>query len=123
MIADHGRAVLGAAVHALSERKAEDLVILDLRGRVPFADFFVICHGTSDRQVRSLAEAVEGEVRERTGSRPRREGELGAEWVLLDYGDLLVHVFSESAREYYRLDRLWSDAPRLDAAAVLAGDV
>lgn len=123
MTADRSLTVLGAAVSALSERKAEHLVIIDLRGRVPFADFFVICHGTSERQVRSLAEAVEGEVRDRTGARPRREGDLGAEWVLLDYGDLLVHVFSEAAREYYRLDRLWGDAPHLDPAAVLAGNL
>lgn len=122
-MADRELAALAAAVGALSERKAGQLVVIDLRGRVPFADFFVICHGTSERQVRSLAEAVEGEVRDRTGLRPRLEGQLGAEWVLLDYGDVLVHVFSEAARDYYRLDRLWGDAPHLDPARVLAGEI
>ncbi len=122
-MAERELAALAAAVGALSERKAGRLVVIDLRGRVPFADFFVICHGTSERQVRSLAEAVQGEVRDRTGLRPRLEGEPGAEWVLLDYGDVLVHVFSEAGREYYRLDRLWGDAPHLDPARVLAGEI
>ncbi|GAB4376076.1 MAG: ribosome silencing factor [Acidobacteriota bacterium] len=122
-MSDRSLEALAAVVGVLAERKAEELVVIDLRGRIPFADFFVICHGTSERQVRSLAEAVEGEVRERTGLRPRREGELGAEWVLLDYGDVLVHVFSEAGREYYRLDRLWGDAPHVDPASVLSGDV
>lgn len=123
MTLDRPERALVAAVKALNERKAENLTVLDLRGRIPFADYFVICHGTSDRQVRSLADAVDSGVREETRLAPRKEGDVGADWVLLDYGDLLVHVFSESAREFYRLDRLWGDAPRLDPAKIALGEI
>jgi ribosome-associated protein len=110
---------LRAAVEALDERKAERLSIIDLRGRIPFADWFVVCHGTSERQVRALAEAVESHVRDVCGRKPSKEGENGAEWILLDYGDVLVHVFTEEARDFYRLDRLWGDAEHLSPSAVL----
>lgn len=112
---DRADRALLAAVRALSERKAENLTILDLRGKVPFTDWFVICHGSSERQVRSLAEAVESSIRDECGLKPKKEGASGAEWVLLDYGDLLVHVFSEDARDFYRLDRLWGDATQVSA--------
>jgi ribosome-associated protein len=113
-MADSVERLLLAAVRVLHARKAEELAVLDLRDRIPFADYFVVCHGTSERQVRSLAEAVESEVREATGQKPRKEGQLGAEWILLDYGDVLVHVFSPDARDFYRLDRLWGDAAMID---------
>lgn len=108
--------VLAAAVRALSSRKAERLSVLDLRDKSSFTDFFVICSGTSDRQVKSLAEETALKVKEETGRRAVIEGLAQGEWVLLDYGDFLVHVFSEQAREFYRLESLWGDAPRLDPA-------
>ncbi len=108
--------VLAAAVRALSSRKAERLSVLDLRDKSSFTDFFVICSGTSDRQVKSLAEETALKVKEETGRRAVVEGLAQGEWVLLDYGDFLVHVFSEHAREFYRLESLWGDAPRLDPA-------
>ena len=108
--------VLASALRALCARKAERLVALDLRGMAAFADYFVICHGTSERQVQSLAEDVVERVKAETGRRPAIEGLNGSEWALLDYGDFLVHVFSEAGREYYRLETLWGDAPRIDLA-------
>ncbi len=123
MTLDRSELALVAAVKALSERKAENLVVLDMRGRIPFADFFIVCHGSSERQVRSLADAVAANVREEVHVSPRKEGDAGAEWILLDYGDMLIHVFSENAREFYRLERLWGDAPHLSPERVVAGQI
>ena len=105
---------LASAVRALSARKVERLVVLDLRDKATFTDYFVICQGTSDRQVKAVAEDVLVKVKEETGRRAVAEGLGQGEWVLLDYGDSLVHIFSEAAREFYRLDSLWGDAPHLD---------
>ena len=110
------------AVRTLASRKAEDLAVLDLRGITSLTDWFVICHGTSDRQVRSLADEVLETVKKETGLPARVEGYLEADWILLDYGDFIVHVFSERARRYYDLEHLWGDAPRLDAAEVAGED-
>jgi ribosome-associated protein len=86
---------------------------LDVSGLIVITDCFVICSGTSDRQVKTLVEEVEKAVRD-IGERPvRREGETDASWVLLDYVDVVVHVFGQEEREYYDLERLWSDAPRV----------
>lgn len=111
--------VLGATVRALLARKAERLTVLDLRDKSSFTDYFVICHGTSDRQVRSLGEEIVEKVREETGRKPKIEGLATAEWVLLDYGDFLVHLFSEQARDFYRLESLWGDAPRVDPDSLI----
>lgn len=105
--------VLIAAVRALCGRKAEHLVVLDLRPLATFADFFVVCHGTSDRQVKSLADDVEEKVRQETRAKPATEGYSNAEWVLLDYHDVIVHIFQEHSREFYRLESLWGDCPLL----------
>jgi ribosome-associated protein len=105
---------LASAVRALSARKVEQLVVLDLRDKSSFTDYFVICHGTSDRQVKAVAEDVLARVKEETGRRAVSEGLSQGEWVLLDYGDFLVHIFGEAARDFYRLDSLWGDAPHLD---------
>ena len=111
---DPSETALLAAVELLSTRKAEDLTILDLRGRSPMTDYFVICHGNSDRQVKSLADEVTRSVAKQVGKRPRIEGGQLAEWILIDYGDFVVHVFSAAARELYRLEALWYDAPVID---------
>jgi ribosome-associated protein len=112
---------LRVAVRTLLSRKAERLVVLELGERAYYTDFFVICHGTSDRQVKSLAEEVLETVRKETGARASVEGLLNAEWVLLDFGDFVVHLFSESAREYYRLESLWYDAGELEPGLIAAG--
>jgi ribosome-associated protein len=102
------------AVEAALGRKAEDLAVLDLREISSFTDFFVITNGTSSRQNAAIAEAVEAALKAH-GLRPLSvEGLERAEWVLLDYGSLVVHVFSRAARDRYGLENLWGDAPRLD---------
>ncbi|MDX1389455.1 MAG: ribosome silencing factor [Acidobacteriota bacterium] len=105
---------LALAVDAARDRKAEDTVVLDLHGRCDFTDYFLICHGTSDRQVVAIAEAVEERLSKELGLEPGHiEGKRTGDWVLLDYIDFVVHVFLENKRAFYGLDRLWGDAPRL----------
>jgi ribosome-associated protein len=102
------------AVEACLSRKAEDLCVLDLREISSFTDFFIIGHGRSSRQNVAIVEAVEAALKP-AGVRPLSvEGRGSAEWVLIDYGSLVVHVFSAAAREHYGLEMLWGDAPRLD---------
>ncbi len=104
---------LALAIQAASDKKAENIVALDLRGVASFTDYFLICSGTSTRQVQAIAEAILEKLEEH-GTRPLHvEGEVVAQWILIDYGDLVVHVFEQSAREYYDLERLWRDAERL----------
>jgi ribosome-associated protein len=101
------------AAHAASEKKATDLVALDLTSVASFTEYFLICTAASTRQVQAISEAVEEQLRAR-GKRPlHREGSSGAEWVLLDYGDFIVHVFTSASRKFYDLERLWRDADRL----------
>lgn len=102
-----------AAALAL-ERKSRDVVALDLRGISTATDFFVIGSGTSDIQVRAIAEHILEELK-KEGHRPEHvEGMSGGTWVLLDYIDFVVHVFHESARTFYQLEHLWGDAPRTE---------
>ena len=102
------------AVEASLGKKAENLCVLDLRELSSFTDFFLIMHGNSSRQNAAVAEAVEASLKP-AGFRPLSvEGRETGEWVLLDYGSLVVHVFSPAARERYSLEKLWGDAPRLD---------
>lgn len=104
---------LALAIQAASGKKAEDIVALDLRGVASFADYFLICSGTSTRQVQAIAEAIVEKLEEH-GIRPLHlEGETVAQWILIDYGDLIVHVFEHTARQYYDLERLWRDAKKL----------
>lgn len=101
------------AVQAALERKAIDTTVLDMGKVTTFTEQFVICHGTNSRQVQAIAESVRAELKSE-GRRPlNMEGLRNAEWVLLDYGDFVVHVFSKDKRYYYDLERLWRNAPRL----------
>ena len=103
----------GIAVQAALDRKAMDPTVLDIGKISTFTEQFVICHGSNSRQVRAIAEAVEAELKAE-GRRPLHiEGFQQAEWVLLDYGDFVVHVFSKEKRYYYDLERLWRTAPKL----------
>lgn len=107
------RAIALTAARAAAAKQAADVAILDVHGLIVITDYFVICSGQTDRQVKTIVEEVEKAVRE-LGERPiRREGEAGARWVLLDYIDVVVHIFTEAEREYYDLERLWRDAPRI----------
>ncbi|MEN9511044.1 MAG: ribosome silencing factor [Bacteroidota bacterium] len=112
--ADQSDILAQVVVKGMQEKKGLNIVTLDLRSvRSPMADYFVICHGTSDRQVEAIADSVEEEVRKATGEKPyHREGGNQAEWVLLDYVSVVVHVFSEEKRRFYGLEELWGDAER-----------
>jgi ribosome-associated protein len=105
---------VAASLEALSDRKGRDLVVLDLRGLSTATDFFVLATGTSDIHVRSIAENVIDGLKG-DGVRPDHvEGLQGGRWVLIDYIDFVIHVFHREAREFYQLEDLWGDAPRLD---------
>lgn len=96
-------------VDVLSDKKGEDILLLDIQDVTPVADYFVICSGTSDRMIKSLAEAVEDEVKSRYRLRPRLEGMPREGWVLADYGSVVIHLFSAAQRNYYNLEDLWSE--------------
>jgi len=106
-----------AAIQACLEKKAEELSILEMeKGSGAFTDYFVLCSGTNPRQVQAIADEVELRLKA-TGLRPAHvEGYNQAEWILVDYVDFVVHVFSEKARKYYDLERLWKSAKRLEPA-------
>jgi len=100
-------------VNASLKRKAKDLIILNVRELSSFADYFIICSGTSDRQVQAIAESIQENLKE-NGILPLGvEGERIGKWVLMDYEDIIVHIFYEPIREFYDIERLWSDAPRM----------
>ena len=109
------------AARAAGEKKATDTVILDLRDIATFTEYFVICTGASTRQVQAISNSVEEELR-KSGRRPSHiEGYSSAEWILLDYGDFIVHVFSAASRRFYDLERLWRDAKRVEMPADVTG--
>ena len=110
-------------IAALAQEKlAEDVVILDMRPVCSFTDYFVICTGRNDRQVKTIADEVEEQLRVGYGVKPiGREGVREARWVLLDFGDLVVHIFQPEERDFYRLERLWGDAPRVSLPADITG--
>jgi len=107
------REVAVAAARAAAAKQGADIVILDVRDLIVITDYFVITTGRSDRQVKTLVEEVEKALKRRDVRPVRREGEVEARWVLLDYVDVVVHVFAPEERAYYDLERLWSDAPRV----------
>lgn len=100
-------------IEGIQDKKGMDIVKVDLRGiQNAISDYFVICHGSSDRQVDAIADSIVDTVRNRCGDRPNAiEGKRNGEWVLLDYVDVVVHVFQERLREVYSLEDLWADAP------------
>lgn len=117
---------LVAAARAASGKQARGVVVLEVGEVLGITDWFVICEAGNPRHVKTVVEAVESEVVSACGLRPRAvEGRQNRYWVLMDYGDFVVHVFQEEARRYYGLERLWADVPRLEwedqAAAVASG--
>jgi ribosome-associated protein len=109
----HRRAVTLATV--ASSKKALDTVVLDVGDIISITDAFVITSGANSRQVRTIVDEMERALKERDGIKPRAvEGLDDASWVLLDYGDVVAHVFLADTRAYYELDRLWADAPTID---------
>ncbi len=105
---------LAVAIDAAQEKKATDLVVLDLRKTGAFTDYFLICTGANPRQVHAIADAIEQALKGRKVRPAHVEGYQRAEWVLVDYFDFIVHVFSPSARGFYGLERLWGNAARIE---------
>jgi len=104
---------------ALVDRRAVDPVLLDMRELTLITDYFLICHGTSNVHIRGLAEAVMEALAEEDLRPHGVEGYQQARWILLDYGDLIVHIFAEEERSFYDLERLWSDAPRASVGTAM----
>jgi ribosome-associated protein len=104
---------VGHAVRAAADKKASNVVVLDVQELLGITDYFVICSGSSVRQVRTIADEIVRRMKDKGLSPIRREGEREAGWVLIDYEDFVVHVFGEEEREFYDLERLWKDAPRV----------
>ncbi len=118
-----GLGPLQTAARAASDKKAFQIVGLEVGHLTSYTDSLLICSGASDRQVAAIADEVQRQLKD-AGRRPLHiEGESHADWVLLDYGDFVVHVFTEERRTYYGLDGLWGDAPKLEADALGIGKI
>lgn len=112
-MAGNSEKLLRTVIDAAEEKKANELVALDLQGISLVADYFVICHGNSDTQVQAIATEIRKQA-EQKGARVRLEGMDSARWVLIDMGDVVAHVFHKEEREYYHLERIWSDAKAVE---------
>jgi ribosome-associated protein len=106
---------------AAIDKKAEHLKILDLSGISGFTDFFVICSGMSDRQVQAIADSVEAAMLSQDRELLSMEGYSDGRWVLMDFGDVVIHIFLDALREYYDLENLWADAPRIKVPSEFYG--
>jgi ribosome-associated protein len=109
------------ALQAAADKKAIDLTVLDLRGIATFTDFFVISTGSNKRQMQAISDEVVDRLKRHGSAAARVEGYQGAEWILVDYGDFIVHVFDEKARRFYDLEYLWREAKRLDISPEVLG--
>ena len=108
---EDSQSLIDIAGQTLADNKAEDVVVLDLRELTTLADYFVICNGLSDVHVKSLSRDVISAVKEQSGQKPwRKEGIEARRWVVLDYVNIVVHIFKRDAREHYGLEKMWSDA-------------
>ena len=106
------------AIKCASDKKAFDMVALDLRSIASFTEFFIIATGANQRQVQAIADEINEQLKKQLGTKPVRiEGYNSADWVLLDYGDFVVHIFNGESREFYDLARLWRDARRVELPA------
>ena len=102
------------AIRCASDKQAFDMIALDLRNIASFTEFFIIATGANQRQVQAIADEINEQLKKQLKVRPVRiEGYSGAEWVLLDYGDFVVHIFNKESREFYDLERLWRDASKV----------
>ena len=100
-------------VDIASDRQAQDIILLDIREIASFADYFVICSGTSERQIKAVADTIMETLQQDGFYAVHTEGAPSSGWVLIDYGSVIVHVFAPEEREYYRLERLWGEAPTI----------
>ena len=113
--------IAAAVAGYASDRKALDIVQMDLRGMIGYTDYFVVCTGRTDRQAKAIHDAIHEGMKADHGLLPQRvEGVSDARWILLDYLDVVVHVFTPEMREYYRLEQLWGEAPAEAVGAALA---
>lgn len=111
---------LQLAIECASEKQAMNMLVLDLREIASFTEFFVIASGANQRQVQAIADEINEQLKKKMSVRPVRiEGYNAAEWVLLDYGDFVVHLFERNAREFYDLERLWLDSRRVDLSSLV----
>jgi len=116
------REIVGVAVKALDGRRGKDIRVLFTGDQTTLADYFIICNGSSNTQVKALADAVEDNLSLK-GEEPHHvEGHRGGQWTLLDYSSVVVHVFTDEAREFYDLERLWKDATPVDISQYLTKD-
>ncbi|MBY0096302.1 ribosome silencing factor [Mesobacillus maritimus] len=105
------RELLQTAVKAADDKRAEDILVLNMKGISLVADYFMICHGNSDKQVQAIAREIKDKAEENGYDINRMEGFDEARWILIDLGDVIAHVFHRDERSYYNLERLWGDAP------------
>lgn len=106
-----------AAIRVASDSKAEDIVVIDVTGRVSYADHIIVCTGQHPRHTVAIADHIASALKQRFGVLPKGiEGKDSGRWVLVDYGDFVIHVFEQNQRGYYDIDSLWGDAPRLPLA-------
>ena len=108
---------LRRAVEAAQDKKASGILVLDMTGLASFTDYFLICSGSSHRQLESIADAIESSLRELETKPAHVEGYPKGDWILMDYIDFVVHIFTPTSRRYYDLERLWGDAQKLDVAS------
>ncbi|SMO96089.1 ribosome silencing factor [Gracilimonas mengyeensis] len=103
--------IVELVTEALASKKGKDITVLDVSELTTLTDYFVVCHGTSDVQIKALADAVEEDLREKSGERVwKKEGLQGRAWVILDFVNIVVHIMSKEKREYYGIERMWNDA-------------
>ena len=107
--------LLQIAAKAADDKRAEDMIVLDMKGISLVSDYFIICHGNSDKQVQAIAREMKEKVEEAGFDVRKMEGCDEARWVLVDMGDVVAHIFHKDDRSYYKLERLWGDAPSLTA--------
>ncbi len=107
--------LISTITEALLEKKARDIVLLDVRNLTTLTDFFIICHGTSDTHIQALTRHVLDQAREKLGEKVwKQEGVEARRWVILDYVDVVIHIFNEEKRHYYGIERMWNDAERTE---------
>lgn len=109
------KALVDCITNALLDKKGKEVVILDVRGLTTLADLFVVCHGTSETQIKALADNVMKDTSEKLGEKAwKREGFDSRRWIILDYVNIVVHIFSQEKRDYYGIERMWNDAVRTE---------
>lgn len=112
---DSATLLIDTITEALLEKKAKDIVLLDVQGLTSLTDYFIVCHGTSDTQVKALADNILDHTSKKLDEKAwNKEGLDGRRWVILDYVNVVVHIFNEEKREFYGIERMWNDAIRTD---------